>query len=254
MKKIASIVSISVLLMIFGAQGAFAASTGGFTLEESNPTDGYEKVESTNVMIKLNFSEAISAKATQAENKGAFEFTDEDGNDVAYEIVYNSKDDKNVNLLVDEDLEKQKEYTVTISGDFASDDGDTLGEDQVLTFKTRGNSSTVGYFLLMVAMIVVMVVMTVRDQQKQMEAADATNVKLAIQTNPYKLAKEKGISVEEAQKLIAAERAKAEKKAAKAAGRVAAEPTAAAAPASTKKKPEKKVYKVKTKRTTKMHK
>ena len=100
-----------------------------------------------------------------------------------------------------------------------------------------------GYMGLMLLMILVMVVMTFRDQRKAQEKGDADPL-AGINTNPYKLAKEKNISVEEAVKLINAEKEKARKKAQKQQKAEKEEPEEAEVV-------EPKVYKVKTKRRVK---
>lgn len=251
MKKITAIVMAAMLTMILGASTAFAAASGGFALEteKCNPKEGSKSVDVTNVMVKLYFNEDISSEATQAANSNMFKFTDADGNKIDYEIYYNSKDSKNVNLLAKKDLTAETEYKVTVSGAFTDDAGDNLGKDQTISFSTKKPASGGTYMLLMLAMIAVMIGMTVRDQRKSADADEVKNKAAAMQTNPYKLAKEKGISVEEAKKLIDSEKAKMAKKVEK------AEKNAPKHEPEQKKtrKPEKKVYKVKTKRIVSKH-
>ncbi len=255
MKRITAIVMAAMLMTILSVSTVFAAASDGFQLEKGScsPTDG-SKIDKTNVMVKLYFTDDVSADATQKANKDMFKFTDADGNKVDFEIYYNSKDPKNVNLLAKNDLEQETEYTVTVSGDLTDDDGDILGADEVMKFTTRKPASSGTYMLLMLAMMVVMVVMTIRDQTKNSTADEVKAKAQSMQTNPYRLAKEKGISVEEAQKLINEEKAKIAKKAEKAEKNAQKNGTAAPAPKQKKKeKPQKKVYKVKTKRIVKKH-
>lgn len=257
MKRITAIVMAAMLMTILSVSTVFAAASDGFQLEKDkcSPTDGYKKVEATNVMVKLYFTDDVSAKETQKANKDMFKFTDGDGKKVDFDIYYNSKDPKNVNLLAKNDLDTETDYTITISGDLTDDEGNILGADETMKFSTRKPASSGTYMLLMLAMMVVMVVMTVRDQRKSSTADDVKAQAQAIQTNPYRLAKEKGISVEEAQKLINEEKAKIAKKAEKAEKNAQKNGTAASAPKHKKKneKPQKKVYKVKTKRIVKKH-
>ena len=253
MKRITAIVMAAMLMTILSMSAVFASASNGFELEldRCNPPDGSAKMDATNVMVKLYFTSDVSSEASHAANKDKFRFTDEEGKKVDFEIYYNSKDSKNINLLAKKDLQTETTYTVTISGDLVNDEGSTLGADKTMEFTTRKPASGATYALLMFAMMAVMIVMTVRDQRKSMEQAEVKNPSLSIQTNPYKLAKEKGISVEEAVKMIEAEKAKLAKKvekAEKAARRN--EP----APEKEKKQQEKSVYRVKTKRTVKKHK
>lgn len=244
MKRIAGIVMTAMLLVILSVTSVFAAAD--FELVDSSPAAGYEKVQAQNVMVKLFFSEEVSAEATQAANKTMFTVKDEKGKAVPFSIYYDEKNPNSVNLMLEETLAEETQYKVTVSGAMVSNDGDTLGKDTVVDFKTYAPNNT-GYVILMVAMIAVMMFMTMRDQKKAIDAENAVKKDAAagIQTNPYKLAKEKKISVAEAQKIIDQEKAKAEKKAAKNKKPVKEEKSA---------EPEKKVYKVKTKRVTKMHK
>ena len=255
MKRITAIVMAAMLMTILSVSTVFAAASDGFQLKKGScsPTDG-SKIDKTNVMVKLYFTDDVSADATQKTNKDMFKFTDSDGNKVDFDIYYNSKDPKNVNLLAKNDLEQETEYTVTVSGDLTDDNGDILGADEVMKFTTRKPASSGTYMLLMLAMMVVMVVMTVRDQTKNSTADEVKAKAQSMQTNPYRLAKEKGISVEEAQKLINEEKAKIAKKAEKAEKNAQKNGTAAPVPKQKKKeRPQKKVYKVKTKRIVKKH-
>ncbi len=256
MKRITAIVMAAMLMTILSVSMVFAAASDGFQLEKEScsPTDD-SKIDATNVMVKLYFTDDISADATQKANKNMFKFTDGDGKKVDFEIYYNSKDPKNVNLLAKDNLETETEYTITVSGDLTNDEGNILGADEVIKFSTRKPASSGTYMLLMLAMMVVMVVMTVRDQRKSSTADDVRAQAQSMQTNPYRLAKEKGISVEEAQKLINEEKAKIAKKAEKAEKNAQKNGSAAPSPKQKKKteKPAKKVYKVKTKRIVKKH-
>lgn len=260
MKKITAIVMAAMLMMILSASTVFAAASDGFQLEKDkcSPTDGYAKVQNTNVMVKLYFTEPVSSEEAQKVNKSMFKFTDGDGNKIDFEIYYNSKDATNINLLATADLEEETDYTITVSGDLVDDAGDILGADETLKFTTSKPASGTTYMLLMGAMIVIMVVMTLRDQKKNSTAEDVKAQAMSIQTNPYKLAKEKGISVAEAQQLINQEKAKLAKKAEKAEKNAQkTEPAASIEKMKQeqekKKKQQKKVYKVKTRRIVKKH-
>lgn len=250
MKKVSALLLAVMMMVMAFAPAALAAPSDGFQLVGSNPEEGSSNTEATNVMIKLFFSTDVSSETAQKANKDMFKFTDADGKKVDFEIYYNSKDPKNINLLATKDLKTETDYTVTISGDLVDDSGKILGADETLKFSTRKPPSSVTYILLMAAMMGVMMFMTIRDQKKAMQEDEVKNQTISIQTNPYKLAKEKGITVEEAQKLIAAEREKLQKKIEKAEKN--AKKNAPAEPVKTKK-PEKTVYKVKTKRTVKKH-
>ncbi len=243
MKRFAGIVMSAMLLTALFAVPANAAS---FELTDSNPESGYEKVEVRNVMIKLFFNEAVSAKDTQATNKDKITLKDSDGKDVDFEIIYDSKDSQKICLLTENDLVQEEKYTVTVDGSLVSDEGNQLGENAVVDFSTKKSDTGLGYMGLMFLMIIVMMVMTFRDQKKAKEDGTAQNIAASINTNPYKLAKEKNISVEEAVKLINAEKEKARKKAEKLNKKAEKQEEPEEAEVL-----EEKVYKVKTRRAVK---
>ena len=251
MKKAAAVIMAALLITILSVPSVFAAETFKLDTDASYPNEKQDTMDATNVMIKLYFTEDVSSEASQKANADMFEFTDGDGEDVEFAIYYNSKDPKNINLLATGDLATETDYKDTVSGDLTDNAGDTLGKDSVIEFSTRKPASGGTYMLLMMAMIIVMVVMSVRDQRKNNSQEEVKNQTIGIQTNPYKLAKEKGISVEEATKMIAAEREKLAKKTEKMQKKSGASEAEKEKPAA--KKPEKRVYKVKTRRIVKKH-
>lgn len=207
-KRIAAIILTAMLAMIAVMPAAYAAN--GFTLEKSTPANGYTRVQAQNVMVKLYFSSNVYDSATQKANADKFKFTDSDGDALEYKIYYDETEKNKICVLSVNDLEIEETYTLTISGDLVDDKGQTLGADEVIKFTTKGNTSGKWYGILMIVMIVAMVFITIRDQKKAEEAE--TTASSAVPTNPYKLAKEKGISVEEASRIIAAEKERAAKK------------------------------------------
>ena len=93
MKRFAGIVMSAMLLVVMCAAPVSAAD---FELTDSNPKDGYEKVEAKNVMVKLFFSEDVSGEETQKANKDKIALKDSDGKAVDFEILYDSKDSKKI--------------------------------------------------------------------------------------------------------------------------------------------------------------
>ena len=207
-KRTAAILLTVMLVLTAGMPAVLAAN--GFALEKSTPVNGYDKVQAQNVMVKLYFSNDVADKATQAANADKFKFTDSDGDSLEYKIYYDAKEKNKICILSVNDLEIEEKYTLTISGDLVDDKGQNLGADEVIKFTTRGNTSGKLYGVLMLVMIVAMVFITIRDQKKAQEAE--TPASTTVPTNPYKLAKEKNISVEEASRIIAQEKEKAAKK------------------------------------------
>ena len=213
MKRFAGIVLSAMLL---AAACAAPVSAADFQLTDSNPEDGYEKVEVKNVMVKLFFNEDVSGEDTQKANQDKITVKDSEGEAVDFEILYDSKDPKKISLLAHNDLEAEDQYIVSVDGDLVSDSGNSLGADQKVTFSTKKPDSGMGYMGLMLLMILVMVAMTLRDQRKAAHDQAEADPMAGINTNPYKLAKEKKISVEEAVKLIKRRKRKGEKEGRKA--------------------------------------
>ena len=196
-------------------------------------------------MVKLFFNEDVSGEDTQKANQDKITVKDSEGEAVDFEILYDSKDPKKISLLAHNDLEAEDQYIVSVDGDLVSDSGNSLGADQKVTFSTKKPDSGMGYMGLMLLMILVMVAMTLRDQRKAAHDQAEADPMAGINTNPYKLAKEKKISVEEAVKLINAEKEKARKKAEKQQKKIEKEEPEEAEIV------EPKVYRVKTKRIVK---
>ncbi len=207
-KRIAAIMLTVMIALTAGMPAVFAAN--GFALEKSTPANGYDKVQAQNVMVKLYFTNEVAGKETRTANSDKFKFTDSDGDALEYKIYYDEKEKNKICILSVNDLEIEETYTLTISGDLVDDKGQALGADEVVKFTTRGNTSGKLYGVLMLVMIVAMVFITIRDNKKTQEAE--TPASSNIPTNPYKLAKERNISVEEANRIIAQEREKAAKK------------------------------------------
>ncbi|MGI6205856.1 MAG: Ig-like domain-containing protein [Anaerovoracaceae bacterium] len=216
MKKRTAVIAITVLLLfMFGSLSVFAAaSSGSFKLESTSPADGYKRVQSQNVMIKLNFNSDVSSSEAKKANEDKFTFEDSKGKDIDFKIYYDSSDSKKICLLAEEKLTDNKSYKVTVDGSLVDDDGDTLGEDQTIGFTTKKSGGGIVYVLLMVAMMAAMIFFTFREQRKEKEeeVIETGKPDSKVPKNPYKLAKEKGISVEEATKIINKERAKEQKK------------------------------------------
>lgn len=202
---------LTVFLTLTAGISAVSAADA-FKMVKSTPADGFNRVQAQNVMVKLYFNDRVDKAAEQ--NGDKFTFTDNKGKKVKFKIYYDDSEKNMIALLVTKDLAIDKKYKIEISPDLVNNEGEALGAKEVISFGTKQSSGGLIYALLMVAMVVVMIFFTIRDQRKKAEedvAAEGKPVQ-AKQKNPYKLAKEKGISVEEAAKLINKEREKEQKK------------------------------------------
>jgi hypothetical protein len=209
------IAALAAALFIFSSGAVFAAGAP-LELTSSSPAAGSTNLQSQNVGIKLYFDGDVSAESVQKSNAGCFKFTYKDGDatkELPVKAYSDAKRDKGYILaIVDTEelkskmLDNAKDYQLIISSDLMAADGRTLGEDKTLDFKTVDQSSnTQIYMLLMVAMIGAMIGMTIFQNKRKAKAAAEVAAK-GGKVNPYKLAKEKKISVKEAMELIERDR------------------------------------------------
>ncbi|MDR1496001.1 MAG: Ig-like domain-containing protein [Clostridiales Family XIII bacterium] len=205
---------LAVSLFLFSTTAVFAASS--LNLISSSPSDGDDNLQSQNVGIKLYFDDDVTAQSVQKANAGCFKFTYRDGDDtkeLPVKAYFDTQRDKGYILAIidtndvkNQMLDNNKSYQLTISGDLTSVNGKTLGSDKTLNFKTIDQSGTTRiYMLLMVAMVGAMIGMTIFQNKRKQKAAAEVAAK-GGKVNPYKLAKEKKISVKEAMELIERDR------------------------------------------------
>lgn len=205
MKKTGWIVCIvtMIAMLVFGSLMMASAEEGGLTLVETYPKDGQKNAAVENLGIKLTFSAPVNLEANQAENSKCFKITGPEG-DLDIKVYYNPDIPEQVLVLQDlgegtKTVAKSKnseEYVVSISGNFKDNEGNTLGEDQKITFKTMDTkrNNTV-YLVIMTLMMVGMVFFSTR-QAKAAAAADADpSAPQAEVFNPYKEAKRTGKSL-----------------------------------------------------------
>ncbi|MDD6255004.1 MAG: Ig-like domain-containing protein [Eubacteriales bacterium] len=219
MKKRAAVILITALLLFaFGGAAVFAAGSSdagsSFRLVNTTPSDGYKRVQAQNVMIKLDFNSDVNSSEAKQVNKDKFTFQNANGKNVDFKVFYDGSDSRRICLLAEDNLQVNKSYTVTIDGSLVNNSGSALGKDQTIDFTTKKSGGGVVYVLLMVAMMAAMMFFTFREQRKQKEdeVVESGKIDPKLQKNPYKLAKEKGISVEEANRIINKEKAKEQKK------------------------------------------
>ena len=205
MKKTGWIVCIvtMIAMLVFGTMMVASAEEGGLTLVETYPKDGQKNAAVENLGIKLTFSAPVNLEAHQAENSKCFKITGPEG-DLNIKVYYNPDIPEQVLVLQDlgEDTKTavkakaSEEYVVSISGNFKDNEGNTLGADQKITFKTMDTkrNNTV-YLVIMTLMMVGMVFFSTR-QAKAAATADADPSSPQAEVfNPYKEAKRTGKSL-----------------------------------------------------------
>lgn len=208
MRKISSIICISVLIVLLSFSLSFAS---GLELVDSYPENGGGGLQPENVMVKLYFNEDVSAKDVQDINKDRFKFTNEKGKVIPIRVLYSSKNLDEIWVLVNESLKSDSTYRLHISEGLKASNGDTLEEDLTVEFKTRNtNTDTQVNMALMGVMIVGMLVFSSISMKRTMkkEAEEKEDYKV----NPYKVAKETGKSVKDVVAKVEKEKEKANAK------------------------------------------
>ncbi|MDR0852562.1 MAG: hypothetical protein LBN36_08705 [Clostridiales Family XIII bacterium] len=229
-------VCLSVVLFASGIS-AFASSPGApdpakdlLVLTNLDDIQGDTHLQVQNVGFKLEFDGNVTAESVQGINAGAFIFTalavaDEEtevvGNiEIPVQVNFSPSDENYILVTVHPEsgmLQPASDFELKIKGNLSAADGRTLGEDLVISVKTVDTSAnTKIYMLLMVLMVGGMIAMTfISNKRKAKNAAESGQKEKVV--NPYKLAKEKGISVQEALVIIEKDRQKREKRLAEAA-------------------------------------
>ena len=214
MKKI-SLIAILTSIMIMAAS-VFCFADGGFDLVSSYPENGQTNTSMENLGVKLHFSSAMDSKEATAANADKFAIYDEDGKAIPIIVLFSDKEDGLVLVLADTDqgfiAKNNSEYKVVISGDLIDNEGNTLGADKTVTFKTYNQRvNNMVNMAMMFVMFGGIMVLSLRQNNDKEEDEPKKEEPKEQAFNPYREAKRTGKSVEE----VKAEQAKKEAKEAK---------------------------------------
>lgn len=239
MKRIGAIITTIALLLVLATGACFADS---LTLESSYPADGATGAAIENMSVKLYFNGKMSEeKAGKLNSDDVFQLYDSEGKKIPTRTLYGSSEEGVVLVLLDTNKDvkakSNSEYTLKISGDVVDDNGNKLGKDQQITFKTL--NETVNTWVSMGMMVVMFGGMMFASMKGVAKAAEDMKPAKEDKVNPYKEAKKTGKSVEE---IVEADKKKKAKEAAKAAKKAAKE-------AEWEEEEENDNYKVHTKRS-----
>ncbi len=213
MKKI-SLIAILTSIMIMAAS-VFCFADGGFELVSSYPEDGQSNTSMENLGVKLAFSNAMDSGEATAANADKFAIYDEDGKTIPVQVLFSDKEKGLVLVLADTDqgfvAKNNSEYRLVISGDLVDNEGNTLGADKTVTFKTYNQriNNMVNMVMMFVMFGGIMVLSLRQNNEKAEEEPKEEPKEQAF--NPYREAKRTGKSIEE----VKAEQAKKEAKEAK---------------------------------------
>ncbi len=195
MKRTGLIASLIILIVILSSVFSFA---GSLELVSSYPEEGSHYSVVQNVVVKLEFNEKVAAESVQEANSKCFVMKSEDGTVIPTQALYDEEKWPNeIWLMVNENLESDKGYTVTISDELQSASGNTLEGDLDISFRSRNlKADSRINTILMVVMIVVMVGMTMVDTQRQVKK-EMEKKGVVDKVDVYKEAKRTGKSVSE---------------------------------------------------------
>jgi hypothetical protein len=187
--------------------------------KKSYPFDGDDHVPVDTVGIKLYFDGDVTAESVRNTNnaEGVFKFSGTKNEKITTKAYFDKKDPTYILVTATKtkdgaaiSLNQASKYKLTISGSLIDTNGRSLGEDRVINFTTVDTSqNSKVYMLLMVLMVVAMFGMNFLSKKRKARAKEAVENTKAI--NPYKLAKEKGITVQEAMAVVEKDKRKREK-------------------------------------------
>lgn len=218
MKRKFSVLCLALAIMLMSFSTAFAS---GLEIVKTSPEDGKSGFQPKNMAVKFTFSENMMDEKAIEANKSKFKITDAEGKEEAFDIVYNEdKYPDELWLVLENELASNAEYKVVVEPGVLSAAGKTLDKGMEINFKTR-NLSTDNK-ISMGLMIVMMFIMFGATSKATKKAAAEQDPKAAsreraeaVNLNPYKIAKERGISLDEANAIVAKEKEKLERQKAK---------------------------------------
>lgn len=218
MKRVSLIAIITSIMIMAGAAFSFA-DAGDLKLVSSYPENGQKNTSMENLGVKLYFSNPINSEEAKKADADKLAIYDEEGSEVPVQILFSSKNDGLVLVLADSDkgftAKNNSEYKLVISGDLVDNDGNTLGADETIAFRTYNQRvNNIVNMVMMFVMFGGIMVLSVKQNNDKKEEEEEPKTKDAPKEtafNPYKEAKRTGKSVEE----VMAEQAKKEEKLAK---------------------------------------
>jgi hypothetical protein len=213
MKRITALLGVILMIAIMMSSMTFAS---GLEITSITPDDGETGKQPQNMAVKITFNENMMDETAILKNKSKFKITDEENVVQPFEVMYSAEKFPNeLWLVLEKTLEADMEYQVEIMSGIVSSEGNTLDTSMNTMFKTRNTSTDAKVSLgLMGVMMLFMFSATSKSTKKAAEKnsfEESGKIK-EENLNPYKLAKIKGISLEEATAYVEKEKAKIAKK------------------------------------------
>ena len=216
MKRASLIAMITTIMIMTASLLCFAEDS--LTLLNSYPENGQTNTSMENLGVKLTFSNPINSDDAKAADADKFKIVDEDGEEAPLQVLFSEKNDGVVLVLADVNegftAKNNSEYKLVIDADLVDNDGNTLGTEQTVTFKTYNQRvNNMVNMAMMVIMFGGIMVLSIRqnNNKKEEEEQQPKDAPKEPAFNPYREAKRTGKTVDE----VKAEQAKKEEKAAK---------------------------------------
>lgn len=216
MKRVSLIAILTSLLIMLMSAFTFAED-GDLKLVTSYPEDGQTNTSMENLGVKLTFNNPINSDAAKKADVDKFKILDENGKEVPIQVLFSDKNDGLVLVVADPDqgftAANNAEYVLHIDSGLVDNEGNTLGTEKTVTFKTYNQrvNNMVNMGMMFVMFGGIMVLTMRQNRQKTEEPADKKKEETKEAFNPYREAKRTGKSVEE----VIEEQAKKEEKKAK---------------------------------------
>ena len=184
------------------------------------PGDGAKWVQPLDMAVKIRLSESVQLEYNDPVNTCSIFITDPDGNEQPFKILHHQDFPDELWCVLKGDLVSDTEYTVTVKAGLKADSGNMLQKDFTSSFRTW--NTKLDHIITIcvaaaaaVAFAVFLIVDRIRKKkrtEKSAKESTTSSPKKKAETDPYKLAKKKGISVEKARSRIEKDKAKADKK------------------------------------------
>ncbi len=214
MKRKSLIAVLAMMAVMLSATFTYAAS--GFSLLSSYPENGQKNTSMENLGVKLKFSKTVNSKEAKKANEKMIQLKDSEDKSVPIKVLYSDSEEGLVLAIADTDgtdfvAKNNEDYRLIIKSGFTDNEGETLGKDTTITFKTYNQRvNNIVNMVMMVVMFGGIMVISVRQNKKKEDESEVVEPKEAA-FNPYKEARRTGRSVEE----VRAEQEKKEAKLAK---------------------------------------
>ena len=218
MKRTTLIAVLTAVMIMICSTAVFADKDNGFYIVSSYPENGATNTSMENLGVKLTFSKPMNDAKIKAATESKFRILDEDGKEIPVKVLF-SDDESGLVLVVADSTEEggftaknNSEYTLVIDADVTDNDGNELGAEEKIAFRTYNQRvNNIVNMAMMFIMFGGIMFFSIRQNNNKEEDKKDKKEEPKEAFNPYREAKRTGKTVEE----VKAEQAKKEEKLAK---------------------------------------